>query len=207
MTESDYRCPSCGAPLSIKFRYSKLINCQHCNSDVILEDEALKLRGKSSVMAEYPSLLQLGLPFVHKKAEYYPVGRVRYQYSHGYWDEWWVLDNKGEGAWLSVDEGDMALEQAIELKQPILFPELKLGQHIEIDGTHWLITEHDTAECIGLEGELPELIQVGEQMSYAHLSASKNRLLTLEMTTRGLLAYEGQWLDPFEISMEQGAQT
>jgi len=210
MDKPAYHCPNCGAALNLVFRYSKLINCKHCNNDLILADDILKARGKSAVMADYPSLLQLGIPFEYNKPShlprgkggkqsYLPIGRVRYQYDHGYWDEWWTLDQVGSGFWISVDEGDMAIEKAIQLDQIILFPELELGSHIEINKTNWLVTERDSARCIGLEGELPELIQVGDKMSYVHLSANPKRLLTLEMDARGLSAYEGYWLDPFEF--------
>jgi len=196
-----YSCPSCGGNIDLKFRYTKLMTCPHCGNALLLEDQALKLRGQSAVMADYPALLQLNQWFSYKKVDYLPVGQVRFEYSHGFWDEWWVVDSKGEGGWISIDEGDIAFERPFTLVENLMFPDIVLGETIRIADAQWLVTERDQATCVALQGELPEILREGEQMSYAHLSGGANQLLTVELTERGLLAYKGKWIDPFEIKM------
>lgn len=195
MQPSRFNCPQCGDKLAPQFRHSKLIVCQSCNSTIFLEDDAVRLAGKESALIPMMSLLKLNVPFEYQTKTYLPVGHVRYRYDRGYWDEWWVIGNNGAGIWVSVDEGDFAFEKKVKLKEDIRFESLKLGQRIG----SWQVTELDRAHCEGFEGELPEIIKVGDTFDYAHLSGPKDALMTLEFPPSGLIAYKGKWIDPFEV--------
>lgn len=199
MYSSTFNCPQCGNELPLNFRHSKLVVCSHCSSTLFLEDEALRLAGQQSVLADLPSLVQLQLPFSYRNTTYLPVGHIRYRYSDGFWDEWWVLDGQGEGSWLSVDEGEFAFEQALteplDVLQNVGFERLKVGSYLD----QWLVTERDQAVCEGFRGELPEIIEVGETFDYVHLSGRNSELITLEFVDEGIQAYQGQWVNPFEI--------
>ena len=61
------------------------------------------------------------------------------------------------------------------------------------------VTERNTASCVGLEGELPEVINPGETHDYVHLSGPRGLLLTLEFHEDTYKLYEGLWMDPFEL--------
>ncbi len=81
-----------------------------------LEDDGVRLAGTQSTLADLPSLIQLKTPFSYDNTSYLPVGHIRYSYDHGFWDEWWLLDNSGEGKWMSVDEGDFAFDNCIWIR-------------------------------------------------------------------------------------------
>lgn len=200
-----YQCPACGGPIELHFRYTKMLNCPHCGSGLLLEDQAMKLSGVQSVMADYPSLLHLLQAFRYRREDFLPVGRARFEYGDngGYWDEWWVLPYNGadEGRWLSVDEGDYALEMPAALPPKLKLGKVKIGQRLELLDENLLVTEIEKARCIAVEGELPELLQPGDSFHYVHLSGAKGRLVTLEVSADGLHCYEGRWLDPFEIEL------
>ncbi len=203
MFSATHNCPQCGSALPQQFRYSKLAVCAHCHSTIFLEDQAVRLAGKASVLAEMPSLLQLQLPFRYQEKTYTPVGQVRYRYQGGYWDEWWVIDSAGRGHWVSVDEGDFAFEILMEWQAP--FPDirtLQVGQTLVQQSVTWHITEKQLCQCEGVAGELPEPILPGERMGYVHLSGEHGALITLEYPFQGeACAYRGQWVDPFEIQV------
>lgn len=201
MLNTTHNCPQCGSLLPLNFRYSKLVVCGHCSSTLFLEDAAVRLAGKASVLAEMPSLLQLQVPFSYQGKTYTPVGHVRYRYQDGCWDEWWVLDG-ADGCWVSVDEGDFAFE----IPRPDWihpFPDIRtaqVGQTVKRLTQSWEITEKDLCTCEGVQGELPEHILPGERMGYLHLSGPESALVTLEYPFQGEpMAYEGRWVDPFEI--------
>ena len=199
--ESDnasFQCPNCGAPLATKFRFTKLITCEYCDSSVLLDGAAAKVAGKQGVMADYPSLLQLQQNFRHESWTFQPVGRARFEYEHGFWDEWWVVSGD-DGKWVSVDEGDFAIQQSVELEQTPDVADLELGQHIQLLDQQLYVTERGHAVCIGMQGELPELISIGDEYDYLHLSGTEARLYTLEIKQDQISCYEGFWLDPFEI--------
>lgn len=195
MYSNQINCPQCGDALALKFRHSKLTVCASCNSTIFLEDDAVRLAGEQSVIAEFPSLIQLQQTFTYQSHDYLPVGHVRYEYENGFWDEWWVVDNQGEGTWVSVDEGDFAFEKPAKVPANVTFDKLPLDK--EING--WIVTERGHAKCIGFAGELPEIIHTGDTFNYVHLSKTNGGLLTLEFSEKGIVAYKGKWVDPFEI--------
>lgn len=205
MPPTTHNCPQCGNLLPLNFRHSKLAVCESCGSTIFLEDDAVRLAGKSAVLAEMPSLLQLHVPFSYKERSYTPVGHVRYRYQGGFWDEWWVLDGQGEGRWVSVDEGDFAFE--VPMKWSLPFPDIReaqVGKPVKRGNQVWEITEKGLCNCEGIKGELPERILPGERMGYLHLSANNGVLVTLEYPFQNgdPVAYQGVWIDPFEITVD-----
>jgi len=198
MHVTSINCPQCGDTLPLKFRHSKLAVCASCSSTIFLEDDEVRLAGKQSVLPKIPSLLQLQQPFSYQSHSYLPVGHVRYQYDNGFWDEWWAFDNKGEGIWVSVDEGEFAFEKPTKAPTNVSFNDLTLDKEVN----NWLVTERGHASCEGFEGELPEIIAVGDSFDYVHLSKKNAEILTLEFSDKGVRAYKGKWVDPFDISVD-----
>ena len=194
-----FNCPNCGAELEARLRSAKLVACGYCDSNVLLEDDAVKLAGKQGVMADYPSLIQMHGHYRYRGWQFMAIGRARFDYGQGFWDEWWVMGGDGEGRWLSVDEGDFALEETVEIERTPSPFELAPGKAISIAGEDLFVTEQGRASCIGVQGELPEVLDVGDSYSYFHLSGRGGRLYTLEIDRGRAAFHRGHWLDPFEI--------
>lgn len=196
-----FHCPNCGAELQRRFRHARLVTCAFCGSAVILDDAGLRLAGTSGVMTDMPSLLTLGRPFRHRDLRLTPVGHARFVYAHGYWDEWWAVEGDA-GRWISVDEGDIALEEPREIARLPDFERLNPGAPVNLLGARFIVTERDEATCEAVAGELPEVLRPGDRFRYVHLSGPLGRLLTIEESGGGLRCTEGRWLDPFEIVAE-----
>lgn len=200
--DTSFSCPNCGAKLSTHLRSTKLVACDYCDSNIFLEDETVRLAGKQGVMADYPSLLKLHQSFSYRDWNFMPVGVVRFDYGKGFWDEWWVKGGDGEGRWISVDEGDFALEEPFDLeKTPSAF-ELVPGRSIRIDDRDLTVTEKGQATCIAIKGELPEALSVGDQYTYFHLSGAGGLLYTLEIDRGRAACHRGRWIDPFGIEAQ-----
>jgi DNA-directed RNA polymerase subunit RPC12/RpoP len=194
-----FACPNCGAELSARLRSTKVVACSYCDSNVLLEDDAVRLAGKQGVMADYPSLLALQQSFRYRGWDFMPIGIARFDYGQGYWDEWWITSGDGEGHWLSVDEGDFALEEPIEIDETPSAFELVPGRAIRLDGHELYVTEQGRATCIGIKGELPEALNVGDSYTYFHLSGAGGLLYTLEIDRGRAACHKGRWIDPFGI--------
>lgn len=196
-------CPNCGAELPLAFRHARLATCAYCDSTVVLDDAGLRAAGSSGVMAEAPSLLALGTPFVHRALKLLPVGHARFAYEHGTWDEWWALDaDGGGGVWVSVDEGDIAVEEPLDVPERDLpsVAALVPGAAVVLAGERLVVTERGEATCEAVRGSLPEVLRPGDRFRYAHLSGRRGRLVTVEEGPDGSRrCTEGRWLDPFEI--------
>lgn len=154
-------------------------------------------------MAETPSLLALGWPFVHRALKLLPVGHACFSHEHGSWGEWWALDaGLGTGVWVSVGEGDIALEEPLAVAADDLpaFAALEPGTAVELAGERLVVTERGDASCEAVRGEPPEALRPGDRFRYAHLSGPQGRLVTVKAGRDDeRRCTEGRWLDSFEI--------
>ena len=197
-------CPSCAGQVQIRIQHCKLISCDYCGSPLLLEDDSVKNIGEQSSLAEIPSILKLGHNFQYQQDQFMPQGRVQYDYGDGVWEEWWVVTNKQRGLWISIDEGEIAMQTTIELtandrvKLPN-FKHLSIGQAIDIFRRSYKVTEKNSASCLGIEGQLPKVILAGEAMDYIDLSSAKGKLISVEYDKNGLNLFKGSWIDPFEL--------
>ena len=192
----EINCPQCGDVLPLHFSYSKLAQCNSCGAHIFLEDDGARLAGEQSVLSKEPSLISLNKAFTYNGKTYTPVGHARFKVGRYIWDEWWSVSQGGNGYWLSVDDGDYILEKELDFTLPIYsYKEIRLQQ--EIKG--WIVTELGEGECIGFEGELPEILEVGQKHYYAHLSKSHGEMISVEFFSKTKKLYSGKWLDPYEI--------
>ena len=195
-----FNCPACGAETSPNIKYTKLAVCDHCGNILFVEDDAVKNAGKKSAVVETPSIFSLGLHYQYRNMRFVPVGRIQFDYGDGLWDEWWVITDEGSGKWISVDEGEIAIETKVEKKLDL--PDCKkltLGKKLNLLGQTLTVTEIDSATCVAVAGELPEIIMPGEIHHYAHCSGKQSVLYTLECAEGERVLYKGTWVDAFEI--------
>jgi hypothetical protein len=199
-----FNCPSCGSPLQRRFQFSKFIVCEYCRVSLVLEDEAVHNAGYASVSMDIPSILELNKQFEYRGWKFIPIGRVQYSYGRGVWDEWWVMDFKGAGKWVSTDEGDVAIEEGVELDSEVpAYDALAVGNPISltIEGQQMsgIVAEKNRCEMVGAAGELPFQIIPNEAYDYADILLFDKRIVTFEYFKDGANCYFGQWVDPFDI--------
>lgn len=195
-------CPVCGAQVPSRLKYAKLLACSHCKTTLFLEDNAVRNAGNKSALTEIPSLLSLGRRYQYRQWTFEPYGRVQFDYGEGVWDEWWVVLDSGDGKWISVDEGDFAVESRIKLRNKLpAFEALSIGQKVRLSSNQGdlIVTEKNDCVCLGVEGELPEQIEPGEKHNYVHISGGKGLLMTIEYSGGEASLFKGVWIDPFDI--------
>lgn len=194
-----FNCPNCGGEISRRVARSKMVACEYCESTVLLADDAVRLAGKQGVMAEEPSLFEIGREVEYEGRSFMPIGQARFSYGQGWWDEFWALDGTGEGVWISVDEGDIAIETKQESDEKVDEDRLKVGATVEFEGEAFRVSETGTAVCEALRGEFPELLEIGDTYRYYHLSGPRGRLVTLEYEDGEMFVTEGAWIDPYLV--------
>ncbi len=195
-------CPACGAECPSTLKYAKLLGCLYCKTTLFLEDDAVKYAGEKSVITILPSILSRGKRYKYRQWQFQVYGRIQFEYSNGLWDEWWVVLDNGEGKWISVDEGDIAIQSPIDVNSQIpAYTEIQIGQKITLSDRliDMTVTEKNECMCKGIEGELPEVITLGEKHDYVHLSRGANLLATVEYFDGKTQVYDGQWIDPFDL--------
>ena len=199
--EKTINCPQCGDALDIYFKWTKLSQCSSCGSSIFLEDETVRHIGEQSTLSPEPSLLKLHDPIVIENKTYMPLGKIRYSYGRGFWEEWFL---KGEGNrefWLSVDEGDFVLEEKTEMTLPFKTP-----YGVRVGGKYgaYTVSERGEGRCVGFEGELPEMIEIGKTHYYLHLSKGSGNLVTVEYGSEITQIFRGKWIDPMSIKRVYG---
>ena len=107
-------CPSCGAELQPDTRLAHLVVCEFCDSAIVLDEKAARVSGKMAVLAQTPGPLYVGGTGRLMERDFAVLGRVRYGYSKGYWDEWYLAFEDGSAAWISEDENEFTLETAAQ---------------------------------------------------------------------------------------------
>jgi DNA-directed RNA polymerase subunit RPC12/RpoP len=195
---TSYNCPQCAAPLNFHFKYSKLIKCASCDSSIFLEDKHVKLIGQSSVLSPIPSLIKLYQNFKLQGKTFTPLGKIRYSYGRGFWEEWFLKDERNQEFWLSIDEGDFVLQEKVKLSLPFKSASaFKLGRKYG----QYLVTEKGEGTCVGFEGELPANINTHQKHHYIHLSLGQGNLVTAEFTKDLTETFKGKWIDPLDIEV------
>lgn len=194
-----HNCGNCGADLPQRYRHTRMITCEHCGTTSVLRDKVFETAGHGGQMVEAPSLVRLNEDVIVAGRRLTPIGQARFSYGRGWWDEFWCLDQAGEGRWLSVDEGDYALEKSLAREHWPRDFRPAIGSEVEIEDTILTVTEAETATCIAVVGEFPEDIEIGEAHLYFDLSGYDSALATYEKWDGGEAWSLGFWVDPWEV--------
>ena len=108
----------------------------------------------------------------------------QHDYGDGWWDEWFVRSDNGKESWVSVDEGEIAIETLVQDKLNVpAYESLKIGSVLNINRICMTVIEMNTATMIGAQGELPFRAVPGEKYNYIDLLGPKRASFTIEYQT------------------------
>ncbi len=206
MSNEQLVCPPCGAPLEKKYRFSKTIVCEYCGQTSILgSDNTLKAEGEKSPLTDYGSVISVGANLTIKEVKYIVLGRVRFVYPSGFWDEWFLqADNDSQKEyWLQEDEGEYTLfEKAKEIKA--VFSDFAVADTYKFTDNEdeTFVIEKNTAQIKGGEGELPFRVVPGEQANFVDgIIVGKQTLTSIEFLPEETLLYIGKQVLLNEIKL------
>ncbi|WP_430450220.1 DUF4178 domain-containing protein [Rhodophyticola sp.] len=199
-------CPNCGNGFDRLQKSMRMFDCPSCGTTLFREADALAPIGNHGEMHEVPMLLGLGDKLRVGRHVYRMVGHARFDYGRGWWDELWALDGSGNGAWISIDEGDVILQTALpEGQAPKWNGAPPLGSSFRVEGETYTVTEADTAACVAIRGEFPEVMEIGERHDFVNAAGDDGALISGEFWAGGRAWYRGRWLDPFDLKPDRAA--
>ena len=176
-----------------------MVVCGYCGQTSYVNIGHLTAAGGSPVvLADYGSVLAVGKRGSVKTKDFEVLGRLRFDYEDGFWDEWLVLlDGEPDTeTWLQEDEGEFTLFRRVALENPPRFEELTVGNETSIRGEPVFVTEKSRATISGGEGELPFRIVRGEKADYADgIVAGKRLVASLEYMPEGTVFNVGEPLE------------
>lgn len=195
---SDHSCPNCGGALPAMFAHARMVNCDFCGSSVVQDDDVLRHAGDAGQMLEAPELITLGRAVRLPTGQFTATGHVRYDYGRGHWDEYHG-DLDGELVWVSVDEGDVALQRPMPDAPKAGRGLFRIGGTFQTGGVTFTATEVANASAVAFRGQLPEEIVLGETHLYANFAGPGGEIASGEYWDGGSAWFIGQWIDPFEV--------
>src|SRR4051812_3066584 len=98
-------CPSCGAPVKFRSHAAVMAVCEYCNASVLKDADSVKDIGKMSSVLEDFSPIQIGTSGSIGGGNFNVIGRIQLRYEAGMWNEWYLLFDSGETAWLGDSSG------------------------------------------------------------------------------------------------------
>jgi hypothetical protein len=204
MTDSHVTCPNCGYGFENLRKSTRMFDCPSCDTTLFRDEDALKPIGNNGEMHDFPMLFGLGDTVTVHGDRFTVLGHARYDYGRGTWDEFYAETGSGEGAWISVDEGDVVIQQPLA-GAPAPRPERPpgIGESLEYGGYAYIVTEADTARCIAVRGQFPDLIEVDDAHDFVNASGGSGELLSGEFWDGGQQWFGGDWLDPFTLKVDR----
>jgi hypothetical protein len=155
MATSQFSCPSCAASLEVKHRFSRVVVCHYCSQTSYITRDGLDPSGKTGALVDFESIISLGSVGTLNSKEFTVLGRMRFSYDGGFWDEWFCLLEKQEEAWLEEDDGAFTLYRKEKILSPLPnFSEISVGSVIKVNQGDFFVTEKCSAKIEGAEGEL-----------------------------------------------------
>ena len=200
MTVRTAACPNCGA--TIEFRWSSAVQtvCPYCKAVLVRRDVDLEKVGMVGDLPPTSSPIQLGTEGRWQDDGFVVVGRIVYRYDRGGWNEWYLRTMRGESAWLSDAQGDLAI--SAPARQPGLLPaatHLRVGQWYVIDDTRFRVASLTRARYAGVEGELPFTTWDRDESLFADLdtegSGDALRFATIDYSDDAPVAYVGEYVE------------
>ncbi len=159
-------CPSCGAPIEITNRFSKVIVCQYCGTHSTVGETSLEAGEKHAKLADFPSIFSVGTEGSILDKSFRALGRIRYDYGDGHYDEWF-LEYDGEPAWFTEDEGTYTLfTETDEVTDISVLETARPGQTVDLNGRKIMVKEKGKAHVKGAEGELLFYVEPGTEVTY-----------------------------------------
>jgi hypothetical protein len=178
--------------------------CEYCKATVLKDADSVKDIGKMSDVLEDYSPVQIGTSGSFGGRNFTVIGRIQLRYSAGLWNEWYLLFDNGDSAWLGDASGQYTLSTERPADQQLpAFADLTPAQPLTIGPHDYTVADVRIADCIGGQGELPFRVGQGWQARVADLR-SGNSFLTLdysESTAPKMYIGQGVTLDQLKCQL------
>ncbi|MGQ9916651.1 MAG: DUF4178 domain-containing protein [Bryobacteraceae bacterium] len=195
-------CPSCGAPVQFAWSSAVQTACPYCHSILVRHDVDLE---KVGIVADLPpdaSPIQLLTEGIFDNRRFTVIGRIRYEWEQGGWNEWHILFNDQSTGWLSDAQAEYAVSFLVAPPAPLPGPDqIRPGNMLRISGAPFYVTHLTPVRYIGFEGELPFATTDRSEFLTADLRTSDARFATIDYSETPPLLFAGRLVSFDELRL------
>ena len=156
-------CPNCGAEVTFRSPALPSRVCDYCQTILVRSGSSVEPVGKAATLPFDVSPIQIGTMGTFDRVGFTVIGRVRWGWTDGSWNEWLLLFDDGSDAWLGEAMGQYMLlrhrplaEVGAEVVDRLTRGEtVKVGTEAPIGDETFILSDARAATCIAAEGELP----------------------------------------------------
>lgn len=199
-------CPNCGAPVRFRSPALPVVVCPYCQSLVTRIGDEIRAVGKAAVLPFDVSPIRIGTTGRDGDRAFEVIGRVRWGWSDGSWNEWLLLFTDGSHAWLGEA---MGLYMLLAERPPASGDagvsriaaggEAILGTRMTIDGQMLAVSDIREASCIAAEGELPFRAPPGWTVYSVDLRGEGSACATIQRDAGETSLYLGRYVTLAEL--------
>jgi hypothetical protein len=201
-------CPNCGA--EVVFRSAALPSrvCDHCRSLLVRNDSGVLAVGQSAALPFDVSPVRIGMRGRDDDRPFDVIGRVRWAWTDGAWNEWLLLFSDGSHGWLGDAMGQFMLTyehpfariSTRTLKDIAKGAEAIPGTEVTLDARKLTIVDARDVICIAAEGELPFTPTPGWKLYSVDLRGAQGECANLQRDTLGTTFYQGRYVTLAELA-------
>lgn len=199
---SDVNCPTCGAGVPMRGDGLPYATCAYCRTLLMRHGLALEAVGTVAELPGDVSPIQIGTRFTVDARELRAVGRVRWGWSGGSWNEWLLLAADGTRHWLGEAMGMYMLTAEYPAARDIpAIRNFAEGNPMAVDATlkaggQWFhVADIKDAACLGSEGDLPFPTLPGWAITSVDFRNDAGAALSVQRDRDGTSVWLGQWYD------------
>jgi hypothetical protein len=203
----DLSCPSCGGIVPLRRAALAYAVCPYCQSLLLRDGADLRAVGKSAVLPFDVSPILIGTRGTVDHKGFEVIGRVRWGWRDGSWNEWMILLDDGSTRWLAEAMGTfMVLAEAPQARAlPLIqgFAQggaIAPGAQVVIDGIHFTAADVKQATCLGGEGQLPFATPADWTVTSVDFRTTTGAVLSVQRDAHETGAWVGRYVDLVDLA-------
>ena len=203
-------CPQCGNELSFASPALPVKVCPTCRSLVLRKDQALERVGEAAVLPFDVSPVQIMTTGRWNGMGFTVLGRIRWGWAEGSWNEWLVLFDDNSQGWLGEAMGDFMLlrEQPVDLWGDSSLAKLvagerpRIGDRVDLSGVTYSVTDIKTATVLASEGDLPFKASTDWSIESIDFRSTTSACASFQRDEEGASFYTGDALSLSDLNLK-----
>ena len=199
-------CPSCGADVPLRSAAMPYAVCGYCQTLILRKDGTPEAIGTSAVLPFDISPVQLGTTGQADGQPFTIVGRVRWGWTDGSWNEWLLQCGDGSVRWLAEAMGTFMLTaerpDVMASKAAATFAAggaIEIGDVIAVDGEQFTAADIKDAQCLGGEGDLPFPTPPDWTITSVDFRSPSGAALSIQRSREDTQAWLGRYVSLAEL--------